>query len=62
MHVQAAGLAELEHSPSIILFEAVQKRADELKADFSKDQKASLEKAYEKLGYSHDKPIKGQTN
>ena len=52
--MQASGLAEMEHSPSVIFFEAVQKRAVALKSDFSSEQKAALEKAFHKLGYNHD--------
>ena len=49
--VQATGLAALEHSPSVVLFEALQKRADDIKKDFSEDQIQSLKKAFGKLGY-----------
>ena len=51
---QATGLAAMEHSPSVILFEAVSNRAVELKSDFSSEQKTDLEKAFQKLGYDHD--------
>lgn len=45
----------MEHSPSIVLFEAIQNRAVEVQSDFSKEEKSTLEKAFSKLGYSHDK-------
>ena len=49
--MQATGLADLEHSPSVVLFEALQKRADDIKQDFSEDQMQALKKAFGKLGY-----------
>ena len=49
--MQATGLAALEHSPSVILFEALQKRADDIKKDFSEEQLQALKKAFGKLGY-----------
>lgn len=49
--MQATGLATLEHSPSVVLFEALQKRADDIKDDFSEEQIQDLKKAYSKLGY-----------
>lgn len=52
--VQATGLAELEHSPSVILFDAIQERAVKISDDFSPEQKKGLEKAYQKLEYDHD--------
>ena len=41
----------MEHSPSIVLFEAIQKHAVEKKGDFSGSEKAALVKAFSKLGY-----------
>lgn len=52
--LQATGLAELEHSPSVILFDAISERAIEISGDFSPEQKQGLEKAYKKLEYDHD--------
>ena len=49
--MQATGLAALEHSPSVVLFEALQKRADDIKQDFSDDQIQALKEAFGKLGY-----------
>lgn len=51
--LQATGLAALEHSPSVILFEALQKRADDIRDDFSEEQIAALKEAYKKLGYDN---------
>ena len=51
--MQATGLAEVEHSPSIILFDAIQDRAAEVSGDFTPEQKQGLEKAYQKLDYDH---------
>lgn len=42
----------MDHSPSVILFEALQKRAADIKGDFSEDQQTALKRAFEKLGYS----------
>ena len=50
--LQASGLADLEHSPSVVLFDALQKRAKDIDADFSEEQKTELKKAFEKLGYA----------
>jgi len=50
----ATGLAELEHSPSVILFDAISERATEISGDFSPEQKQGLEKAYQKLDYGHE--------
>lgn len=50
----ATGLAELEHSPSVILFDAIQDRAAQVSDDFSPEQKKDLEKAYQKLEYDHE--------
>ena len=52
--MQATGLAELEHSPSVILFDAIQERAKDIAEDFSPEQKKGLEQAYQKLEYDHD--------
>lgn len=53
--MQAIGLAETEHSPSVILFEAISNRAVELSGEIDSDQKKALEKAFQKLGYEHKK-------
>lgn len=50
--LQASGLADLEHSPSVVLFDALQKRAKDIDADFSEEQKKELKTAFEKLGYA----------
>lgn len=52
--VQATGLAELEHSPSVILFDSIQERAGKISGDFTPEQKQGLEKAYQRLEYDHD--------
>ena len=49
--LQATGLADLEHSPSVVLFEALQKRADDIKNDFDDNQIKALKEAFKKLGY-----------
>jgi hypothetical protein len=51
---QATGLAELEHSPSVILFDSIQERAGKISGDFTPEQKQGLEKAYQRLEYDHD--------
>lgn len=48
---QATGLAAMDHSPSVVLFEALQKRANDIEKDFSQDQQTALKSAFEKLGY-----------
>ena len=54
--LQGTALASLDHSPSVVLFEAIQDRAAALdKGSFKKDQKAALEKAFQKFEYKHDK-------
>lgn len=50
----ATGLAELEHSPSVILFDTIQERAGEISGDFTPEQKKGLEKAYQRLEYDHE--------
>ena len=50
--MQATGLADLENSPSVIFFEALQKQANNLDKDLSKDQKSAIKAAFDKLGYS----------
>ncbi|KAK9805665.1 hypothetical protein WJX72_010802 [[Myrmecia] bisecta] len=50
----ATGLADIGSSPSVVLFDALQKRAIELKDKVSQDQKTALEQAYDKLGYGHE--------
>lgn len=50
----ATGLAELEHSPSVVLFDAIQERAAQVSDDFTPEQKKDLEKAYQKLEYDHE--------
>ncbi|KAL0044920.1 hypothetical protein WJX82_002050 [Trebouxia sp. C0006] len=50
----ATGLAELEHSPSVILFDSIQERAGKISGDFTPEQKQGLEKAYQRLEYDHD--------
>ena len=52
--VQATGLAELEHSPSVILFDTIQERAAVVAGAFTPEQKQGLEKAYQKLEYEHE--------
>jgi hypothetical protein len=52
--VQATGLAELEHSPSVILFDSIQERAGKISGEFTPEQKQGLEKAYQRLEYDHD--------
>lgn len=52
--LQATGLGELEHSPSVILFDAIQERAAKISDDFTPEQKKGLEKAYQKLEYDHE--------
>ncbi|KAK9792761.1 hypothetical protein WJX73_009565 [Symbiochloris irregularis] len=47
----ATGLAVMGHSPSIVLFEAIQKQALQQKGDLSKAEKEELVKAFSKLGY-----------
>ena len=54
--VQGTALAGLDHSPSVVLFDVIQNRAVELgKGAFKGQQKADLEKAFQKFGYKHDK-------
>jgi hypothetical protein len=43
------GLASAEHSPSVVLFDAIQKRAEAIAGGFSDEQKAQLDQAYAKL-------------
>lgn len=50
----ATGLAELEHSPSVILFDSIQERAGKISGEFTPEQKQGLEKAYQRLEYDHD--------
>ena len=52
--MKATGLAELENSPSVILFDAIQERAQEVAGDFSPEQKKGLEQAYQRLEYDHE--------
>lgn len=51
--VQATGLSLADHSPSVILFDTIQKRAVELAPDFSSEQKSALEKAFKSFDYDH---------
>ena len=51
--LQATGLSLADHSPSVILFDTIQKRAVELASQFSEDQKSSLEKAFKSFDYEH---------
>ena len=54
--LQGTALAGLDHSPSVVLFEAIQDKAAALgKGAFKKDQKTALEKAFQKFDYKHDK-------
>ena len=45
----------MDHSPSIVLFDSLQKRAKAIAADFNEEQKATLDKAYKKLDYGPPK-------
>ena len=49
--LQATGLAELENSPSVVFFEALQKQANRLDDKLSQDQKEAIKGAFKKLGY-----------
>lgn len=53
-HVQATSLERLDHSPSIVLFDAIQSRIVEIADSVKPDEKQALEKAFSKLGYGHD--------
>lgn len=47
----ATGLAALEHSPSVILFEALQKRAGDLEGELDDKQIKAMKEAFKSLGY-----------
>ena len=49
--MQATGLAELDTSPSVVLFEALQKQANALDKELSDEQKGAIKAAFKKLGY-----------
>ena len=49
MLAQVTGLASAEHSPSVILFDAIQKRAEAIGGGFNDEQKAQLDQAYARL-------------
>jgi hypothetical protein len=49
--LQATGLAALEHSPSVILFEALQKRAGDLEGKLDDKQIKAMKEAFKSLGY-----------
>ena len=45
-------MADLENSPSVVFFEALQKQANKLDQELSEDQKTAIKAAFDKLGYS----------
>lgn len=52
--VQATSLMRLDHSPSIVLFDAIQSRIVEISDSVTPEEKHALEKAFSKLGYGHE--------
>lgn len=44
-------MAALEHSPSVILFEALQKRAKDLEGEVDDGQIKAMKEAFKSLGY-----------
>eukprot|EP00884_Botryococcus_braunii_P012521 jgi/Botrbrau1/2126/Bobra.0093s0033.1 len=50
----ATSLMRLDHSPSVVLFDAIQKRIVDISDSVSTEEKSALEKSFSKLGYNHD--------
>lgn len=55
----AAGMAALEHSPGIVLFESMAARAAAVAPDFTPQQRQQVAAAYEALGYGGKAPRLG---
>ena len=53
-YAQATTLAHMDHSPSVVLFESIQRKVVEVKGDFKSGDKKALEGAFQKFGYKHD--------
>lgn len=47
----ATGLAALEHSPSVVLFEALQKQAGKLEGELDEEKRKAMKDAFKSLGY-----------
>lgn len=52
----AGGLAALDHSPGVVLFDSLAARAAEIAAEFSPEQRQQVAAAYEALGYGGKAP------
>ena len=50
------GLAALDHSPSSVLFDALAARAEELRGQFSQEQRQVVAEGYAALGYAAKAP------
>lgn len=50
------GYALLDHSPSVVLFDALAARAAEVADDFTAEQRAQLVSGYERLAYAPKVP------
>lgn len=52
----AGGLAALDHSPGVVLFDAMAARAAAIAADFTPEQRQQVAAAYAALGYGRKAP------
>ncbi len=50
------GFAALDHSPSLVLFDALAARAELIAGDFSPEQRTMVKAGYEQLGYGAKAP------
>ena len=55
------GYSLLDHSPSVVLFDALAARAAQVTADFTAEQAAHVVAGYQRLGYTAKAPVLAHT-